>query len=338
MFRDVRYGGLGGGMAEEGEMRRAFARFGLQRLTVFFFAALAAVAFPAHASEKIALAPEAAQAMEAMYGGDPDAAIEILHGLERAQPGNPQGFLLEAEARWWKAYCAALGVKWGMVDAPKRGKKAEDEDYFALTDEAVQLAQAQIARSDSAEMHVYAGMGWALRARMHALRGENRSVAHAGVAARSEFLRALQLDPQMADATAGLGLYNYYIDTLSGIVKMLRFLMGIPGGDKKEGIRQLEIGMNQGVLMAVEARFYLAKNLRTYDQQYERATQVLEPLVAKYPHNPVFLLMLGNFNVELERNHKAAQCFLAALNLSLSDGACAARVREIANSFPQARP
>lgn len=302
------------------------------------FVALAAAPLPAHAAERLVLAPEAEKALETMYAGDPDAAIEILRGLQRSQPENPQGFLLEAEARWWKLYCAALDVKWGMVDALKRGKKPEDNAYFELTDKAVELAKQKIAVSDSAEMHVYAGMGWALRARLHALRGENRSVAHAGVTARYEFLRALQLDPEMADATAGMGLYNYYIDTLSGIVKMLRFFMGIPGGDKKQGIRQLEIGMNDGVLMKVEARFYLAKNLRTYDQQYERAVEILEPLVMRYSHNPIFLVLLGNFNAELNRNEKAKEYSRAALGLSLPDAPCAARVHEIADSFLAARP
>ena len=325
-------------MAEEGEMTCPFAGQRVLLAAFLLVAVLLAGAFPARAGEKVVLAPEAAKAMETMYSGDPDGAIEILRGLEQAQPDNPQGFLLEAEARWWKFYYTALEVKWGMIDAMKRGKLAEDEAYFALTDKAVRLAQAELAKQDSAEMHVYAGMAWALRARMHALRGENRSVACAGVAARTEFLRALQLDPQQADAAAGLGLYNYYIDTLSGIVKILRFFMGIPGGDKKEGIRQLEIGMNQGALMAVEARFYLAKNLRTYDQQYERAREIFEPLVTRYPRNPIFLLLFGNFSVELGRNAKAAQYFRTARSLSIPDAACAARVREMANSFPEAHP
>ncbi len=84
-----------------------------------------------------------------------------------------------------------------MIDAYKRGKKPEDEAYFQLADKVIALAHAQIARSDSAEMHFYAGMGFALKVRLDVLRGDNHAVAHNGVAARSEFLRALELDPQM---------------------------------------------------------------------------------------------------------------------------------------------
>ena len=279
------------------------------------------------------LPPEAKQALEFMYNGDPGAAIEIAQRVQKSQPDHPLGFLLEAEARWWKIYCQACEVKWGMVDAWKRSKLPGDEAYLALTDKGITLAQAQLQKSDSAEMHLYAGIGWALRARLFGLRAEHRATARSGVKAREHFLQASKLDPNLADAYAGLGLYNYYADALSSFVKVLRFFMGIPGGSKKEGIRQLEIAMNQGELTAVEARFYLAKNLRTYDQEYERAVAVVEPLVKRYPQNPLFLMLLGNLNAELSRDDKAAASFRAAERLAIPDSVCATHVKQVAATF-----
>ena len=202
----------------------------------------------------LTLPPEATQAMALMYDGDPDGAIVVAQKIELSQPDHPLGFILEAEADWWKTFCASSEIKYGMVDAWKRGKKPEDEAYLALADKAIELAQAQVAKSDTAEMHLYVGAGYALKARLFGLRGEHRAVAHAGVSARTEFLRALELDPDMADATAGIGLYNYYVDSFSSIVKMLSFFMGIPGGNKQEGIRQIQIGMDRAVLLAVDTR------------------------------------------------------------------------------------
>jgi tetratricopeptide (TPR) repeat protein len=165
------------------------------------------------------------------------------------------------------------------------------------------------------------------------LREERRATAHAGVKAREYVLHATQLDPNLADAYTGLGLYNYYVDTLSPIVKMMRFFMGIPGGSKKEGILQLERAMNQGELTSIEARFYLAKNLRTYDHQYERALTIATPLIEHYPRNPLFLLLVGNLFMELGRNEPAAAVFHAAQKLTVPDPACAARVEQLVQTL-----
>jgi tetratricopeptide (TPR) repeat protein len=325
-------------------LRQRISRIHLA-LAVFFASWVAPLTpSPARAGE-IKLPPEAVQAMDKMYSGDPDAAIAILRNFERTQPENPLPVLLEGEARWWKIYCANLEVRYGMIDAWKRGKKPEDEAFLLLADKVIDLARAQISKSDSAEMHFYAGMGFALKVRLEVLRGENRAVARAGVAARAEFLRALELDPQMPDATAGLGLYNYYVDSLSTSVKILRFFMGIPGGSRSEGIRQMQIGIDRGVVTPVEMRFHLARNLRSFDYQYERALVVAQPLVERYPDNPVFQLLLGNLNAEMGRPVKTAQNFQAALQIASQPATadccsacpscptCSTRVREIAKVF-----
>lgn len=284
----------------------------------------------------ITLSPEAARALDEIYSGNPDRAIAAARNIEREQRESPVGDLLEGEALWCKTYCAACEIKWGQLDAWKRAKQPEDDAYFALADKAIALARAQLAKSDTAEMHVYVGLGFALKARLYSLRDEKHNVARAGVAARAEFIRALQLDPDMADATAGLGLYNYYVDTLSSIAKMLRFFMGIPGGNKEEGIRQMKVGIERGAFFSVDSRFYLARNLRTYDKRYEEALSVTEPLIVRYPRNPVFQLLAGNLNAELGRNAKASEYFHAVLAPSPDadlDPACTSRVRDLANSF-----
>lgn len=302
----------------------------LPAIVFAIFTVLAAI--PTRAGE-ITIPPEASQALDEIYSGNPDAGITAAQAIERSEPQNPLGFAIEAEGRWWRIYCASCDIQWGMVDAWKGGKGPEGDAYLKLAGKVVEIANAQLARSDTPEMHLYSGMGWALEARLYGLRGNRRKTAHAGVEARTQFLRALRLDPDMADADVGLGLYNYYVDTLSPFVKFLRVFMGIPGGNKEDGIRQLQIGMDRGILLPVVARFYLAKNLRTYDRKYGQALSVAEPLASRYPHNPVFLLLVGNLNAELGRDDAAASYFRAALAASDSDAPCAARIGRIANEF-----
>jgi tetratricopeptide (TPR) repeat protein len=198
-----------------------------------------------------------------------------------------------------------------------------------LSAKASSLAEAQNKQHETAEMQFYAGMADAAAARLYALRGENRNAARAGVRARDHFLRAKTLDVSLADADMGLGLYNYYVDTLSAMARVLRFFMGIPGGSKQEGVRLLEHAIAEGVLTPNLARFYLALNLHRYDLQYEKALGVVGPLAEKYPSNPLFQLARGDLYAKLGRKELALACYRAAGALLVPDAECQVRVREL---------
>lgn len=273
--------------------------------------------------------PAATEGLRLLYSGDPDAAIEGFRRVQAESPDDPLGYLLEAEGRWWKIFCESAEFKWGMTDAWHRDKQASDQAYLALADKAIVLAEARLKQADSAEAHLDAGLGYALKARLHGLRDGKRATARAGVRAREHLLRALELDPSLADADTGLGLYNYYVDTLSAIAKVLRFFMGIPGGSKKDGLRQLQRAAEHGTITAAEARFYLAKNLRNFDRDYNQALQVLEPLAAQYPSNAIFQLFWGDLHAKLSHKEQAAGCYRAAAALPVP-AACRARIRKLA--------
>ena len=198
-----------------------------------------------------------------------------------------------------------------------------------LAEKISSLAAAQIKLHETSEMQFYAGMGDAMAARLYGLRGETRNVARAAVRGREHLLRAKALDPELADADAGLGLYNYYVDTLSSVARVLRFLMGIPGGSKQEGIRLLEHAISEGVLTSNDARFYLALNLHRYDQQYEKALAVISPLAEKYPSNPLFQLARGDLYAKLGRKERALVCYRAAGAAKIQDADCEKHVREL---------
>ena len=304
----------------------------LRRAAIFIFL-LAFCATGAHA-KKLNAPPEAREGLRAMYAGDTARAIELFRKVQQSHPDSPLGYLLEVNALWWRMYCAACEIKWNTIDAFKRGKLSGDDHYFELADKAIALGDAQLAKSPSAEMNLYVGMGYALKARLHGLRVEAKPVARAGVKAREYLLRASQMDPELGDAYTGLGLYNYFVDALSWWAKMLRFFMGIPGGTKKEGTRLLERALRDGDMSVGEARFYYAKNLRNYDLNYTRAVELLTPLVEEYPTNPVFQLVLGDMHAKLGHYAQAAKYFHAAQKLASrnngNDAACNSRVQQVA--------
>ena len=298
-----------------------------QATLVFLLVSYSFAALPGFA--KLALPPETPGVLDKIYSFDIQGAVEAAKRMEQEHPDQPLGYLLEAEALWWHIWCASADFKYGMTDARRRAKYGADQHYFELAAKASSLAEARSKHHENAEMQFYAGMADAAAARLYALRGENRNAARAGVRARDHFLRAKTLDASLADANMGLGLYNYYVDTLSSIARVLRFFMGIPGGSKQEGVRLLEQAIADGVLTPNLARFYLALNLHRYDQQYEKALSVISPLAEKYPANPLIQLARGDLYAKLGRKEKALACYRAAGALAVPDAECRSRVREL---------
>jgi tetratricopeptide (TPR) repeat protein len=293
-----------------------------------FLCGAAFLCAPAHA-DKLRITPEISAATDQIFSGDLEGGRQAALRLQQEQPEHPIGYLLEAEALWWKIWCSSAEFKYGMTFPRHRAKLAADRHYLELAAKAYSLAEEQIAQHDSAEMQFYAGMSDALASRLYGLRGEGRNTARAGVRAREHLLRAAAMNAELADADLGLGLYNYYIDTLSAAARVLRFFMGIPGGTKKEGIRQLQHAIEDGVLVSPEARFYLAINLHNYDQQYTRALEVISPLVERYPSNPLFQLARGDLFAKLGRKEQARDCYRAASVAAINDAECRRHVQEL---------
>ena len=279
----------------------------------------------------LSLPPTTGAILDHIYSGKRELALSEIHQLEEKYPTHPLPYLLEAETEWWKIWCASAEFKYGMTMARHREKLEADQPYLDLTTKAYKLAEESIHKHDSGEMRLYAGMADGLAARLYGLRGEARASARAGVRARESFLKALALDPTLVDAYMGLGLYNYYVDTLSGIARVLRFFMGIPGGSKEEGIRQLQRAIDEGQLSPPLARFYLALDLHNYDQRYEEALQVISPLVEKYPENPVFQLMRGDLYAKLDRKAQAEASYgaAAAAAAKLTDADCRRKINTL---------
>jgi hypothetical protein len=297
-------------------------------LAFLFLLALNGAPAPARAS-KLTLPPEAPAILDKIYSFDLDGAIEAAKRMQQEQPNHPLGYLLETEALWWRIWCTSADFKYGMSDARRRAKLPADQHYFELAAKASSLADAQLKQHESAEMQFYAGMADAADARFYGLRAEYRNTARFAVRGREHLLRAKALDSDLADADLGLGLYNYYVDTLSAIARLLRFFMGIPGGSKQDGIRLLEHATAEGVLTPNVARFYLALNLHRYDLQYEKALGVIGPLAEKYPGNPLFQLARGDLYAKLGRKQQALLCYRAAGALPVPDEDCRARLQEL---------
>src|SRR6266446_6147293 len=142
---------------------------------------------------KFSLPSETLAILDKIYSFDLDGATQAARHMQQEQSDHPLGFLLEAEAMWWRTWCTSADFKFGMSDARRRPKRESDRYYMELSTKALSLAEARVKQSESAEMQFYAGMAEASLSRLYALRGENRNAARSGVRAREHLLRAKTL-------------------------------------------------------------------------------------------------------------------------------------------------
>jgi tetratricopeptide (TPR) repeat protein len=250
-------------------------------------------------SQQIAL-----RGMNELMDGDFDAAIESFRQIQKADPQSPLGYLLEADANWWKIYLTEANlIDPDVFEALSEAPTPYDADFRRSTETAIRLAETRLhAHQDEARSYFYEGLAYGLRARLEALRDHALATARTGKRLRNLSLAALRLDPNLDDAWFGVGLYNYFADTLPTYVKMLRFLILLPGGDRLVGLRQIRQAMEKGQLVNAEARFHLAKNYsRPIDRQYAKSLELLRQMEQQYPHNPLWKLLAGS--VELRLGH-----------------------------------
>jgi predicted Zn-dependent protease len=111
---------------------------------------------------------------------------------------------------------------------------------------------------------------------------------------------------------------------------MLRFVMGIPGGSKSEGIRLIQRAIAEGEITPAAARFDLAVSLHKYDQRYEDALAVLTPLTERFPQNPIFQLARGDLYAKLGRKQQAIAAYQAAVAANSGDTECRKKIELLA--------
>jgi tetratricopeptide (TPR) repeat protein len=242
------------------------------------------------------------QGLDLMMGGDLDGAVRIFRDIQAGDPQSPLGYLLEADATWWRIYYSTANLVDPDVFATGDLPTTPYDSHFKdLINAAISKSETRIrAQQDAARNYLYQGMAYALRARLESLRDRDLPTARAGKKMRALLLKALELDANLADAYLGVGIYNYFVDTLSAIVKILGWLIGLPGGSRTVGLQQLQLAAEKGELARGEAKFYLAKDYsRASERQYERSLGLFQELAREYPHNPLWPMLAGSLHCRI---------------------------------------
>jgi tetratricopeptide (TPR) repeat protein len=181
--------------------------------------------------------------------------------------------LLDALVTWWRI----------QLDPDDTNR---DDDFRVRAEAAVSGAAAWTTREgERAEAWFYLASAIGARAQWRALRGQRLAAAGDGARIKDALERALALDPGLAEAQFGRGLYRYYADVVPTAFKILRWILFLPGGDRKGGLQEMLRARRAGLLASGEADYQLHLVYLWYEKDPDRALSLVSDLGARYPHN-----------------------------------------------------
>src|SRR5258706_10076366 len=218
--------------------------------------------------------------LAAVYNSILDARFDrVDNELKQACPPAP----LEA--------CQTLGVEslwWQILINPE--SRALDERFSAVAAQAIKANEAWTRRDPMrGEAWFYLAGSYGPLVQWRVLRGQYFSAAREGETVKVALERALDLDPTLDDAYFGIGVYHYYADVAPTALRMLRWLLLLPGGDRVAGLREMLQGRDRGQLLKGEAEYQLHFVYLRYERRTDEALASLERLHAPYPGNPLYL-------------------------------------------------
>ncbi len=223
----------------------------------------------------ITAAATVARAYDLILAADFDGLARALPST--CPPAPPVACLgLEALSLWWQIQLDPESLR---LDAPLLAKVA------AAIAEAERMTKAEPLR---AEAWFYLGAAYGVRAQFRVHRLERLAAARDGKRIKESLERALALDPGMHDAEFGIGMYRYYADIAPAVLRFLRFLLLMPGGDRVDGLRQLERAATRGILVSGEAGYQIHVIYLWYERKWLQALDIIRTLQSRYPRNPLF--------------------------------------------------
>lgn len=183
---------------------------------------------------------------------------------------------------------AATAIWWQILLDPEN--RSLDDEFVDAVDHAIDTTEAWTDRvPEDAEAWFYYGAAYAARVQWRVLRNEKVAAARDGKRIKDAMERAIALDPALEDAHFGIGMYKYYADVAPTAAKLLRFLLLLPGGDRKAGLAEMLRARTHGRLLQGEADYQLHVLYLWYERQTPRALQLLASLHDRYPANPLFI-------------------------------------------------
>jgi tetratricopeptide (TPR) repeat protein len=197
----------------------------------------------------------------------------------------------------------------------ERGGATGDPPFREAADEAVSAGERRLA-ADPGDLRAMAAVGAARVLQSYVDASHHSYFQAAQEARRGKRLleRSLAGDPGLDLALFPLGALNYFADKVPLLVKGIRFLLFLPGGDADRGLEQLRSVAASSGPFRTDARLLLglicaSRQERCYTDGLAHLTKALQD----NPGSPLIAGAIGEVQVRLGRYAEAAATYAQAL-------------------------
>ncbi len=216
-----------------------------------------------------------------LYHLDYAKARELFNQYTTTHPKDPAGYFYKTAADWWQ-----LAQQFD-ADLPEVRKRLE-EDYQATVKVAGELMHSTKDPKLQAQACLYSGGAQGLKGRWLVTQRAWVKAYFLGKNGHKLLKKSLKLDPELYDANMGLGIYDYFTDTLPGVQKVLAALL--IRGDRKRGLQELQIAIDKGQHARVEAMMFLIEIYTWEEKTPEKSLPLSAALHEEFPKSPAMML------------------------------------------------
>jgi tetratricopeptide (TPR) repeat protein len=210
--------------------------------------------------------------LAAIYDGHDKEAVQLLAALENARPGFPAPAIYRSLLAYWRAF-------------GDPGDTTKIEQFRKVSDDAIRIGSGWTeVHSEDADGWRYLASAFGQRAQFSVSVAPNGAdVVRYGLRARDAVMKAYNLDKGNKDVLIGLGAANYFAANIPWFLRPIAFALGVRGGDREEGMRQIREGMEQGKHSGVEGAMVLSGALYTEAKYAELYKVLTERVTSVHP-------------------------------------------------------
>jgi tetratricopeptide (TPR) repeat protein len=215
-----------------------------------------------------------------MYRLEFDEAEAQFNEIIKVDTSSPAGYFALAALSWWR-YSQNFDVQADFKDL--------EDEFMKNASAAIKVCEGRLEKKEALDQtYFFMGSAYGLKGRWYAVQRRWFKAYTNGNKGRKLLGKAVKVNPELYDAYLGLGIFDYFADTLPGVLKIPALLF--VRGDKARGISEVKQALEKGRFFSTEARLFLIEILTRHEKNFPAALEEVERLKAADRSNLFFRL------------------------------------------------